>query len=564
MSIYDERPWVESYAPEALKSVEPPVVTFIDHWDDFIGKSGNGPALRYLGTTLTHRQLYDHADRMAKTLKDLGLKKGDVVGVCLPNTPQYLITILGALKGGFAATGVSPLLTPDEMVYQLNDSGAKALVILDLLYEKSLAGAADRMPELKTVITTTLIDLLPRFKQTLARLLKKVPSGRITPLAGKNVMPFKKVLDQPAGATPKTPISLDDVCFLQYTGGTTGAPKGAILTHANLAANVTQLSAVYSFDMGRDAFCSGLPMFHIAGLVLSLLGPYFGMDQIILPDPRNTKYIMDQIIKYRPNLFVNVPTLYLMLMTEPRFKDLDWSFARIFFYGAAPFTEDGIRSLEKVVGRDKVRALYGMTETCPGIAHDHPGVPRRPGSVGLPMPGISLRLVDALTGEGDVPIEQEGEIIISGPQVMRGYHNKPDETSSVFMKIDGRVWMRTGDIGRMDEDGFLYIVDRSKDMIIVSGYKVFSTELEDKLSEHPAIEMCAAVGAPNPDRPETELVKLVVQKSALYENKPDDDVRDEILTFAREKLAAYKIPKIIEFRDMPLTAVGKIDKKRLR
>ncbi|MFH1137604.1 MAG: AMP-binding protein [Pseudomonadota bacterium] len=564
MSFYDERPWVKSYAPDALKHVDPPTVGFIDHWDDFIARSASCPALRYLGTTLSHKQLYDHADRMTKTLKDLGLKKGDVVGVCLPNTPQYLITVLGALKGGFAVTGVSPLLTPDEMTYQLNDSGAKVFVILDLLFEKSLAGVANQVPGLQTVITTTLLDLLPGWKQVLARALKKVPSGRITPLAGKKMMTFKTVLSQKAGVTPKTSVSLDDACFVQYTGGTTGPPKGAVLTHANLAANVTQLRAVYSFEMGQDAFCSGLPMFHIAGLVLSLLGPYFGMDQVIVPDPRNTKYIMDQVLKYRPNLFVNVPTLYLMLMAEPRFKDLDWSFARIFFYGAAPFTEDGIQSLERIVGRDKVRALYGMTETCPGIAHDHPGVPRRAGSVGLPMPGIKLRLVDAVTGVGDVPQGQEGEIVIRGPQVMKGYHNKPDENARVFVEIDGEKWMRTGDIGRMDEDGFLYIVDRSKDMIIVSGYKVFSTELEDKLSEHPAIEMCAVVGAPNPERPETEMVKLVVQKSAAYADKPEDQVRADILAFAKKKLAAYKVPKVIEFRPMPLTAVGKIDKKRLR
>jgi len=205
-----------------------------------------------------------------------------------------------------------------------------------------------------------------------------------------------------------------------------------------------------------------------------------------------------------------------------------------------------------------------MTETSPGIAIDQPGVKKRVGSVGLPKPSTQVRVVDPMEEGVDLPMGQEGEILVSGPQVMQGYFNKPEEDSKVFVEINGERWLRTGDIGRMDEDGFLYVVDRLKDMIIVSGFKVFSTELENVLSEHPAIEMCAAVGAPNPDRPETELVKLVVQKSRTYLEKSDDQVREDILAFAREKLAAYKVPKVIEFREMPLTVVGKIDKKQLR
>lgn len=561
---YAEKPWLKSFAPGVPGEITQPEVTFVDHWDKFIKETADQPVAYYLGTTLTHRDLYNHANRMAQALKSLGLGKGDVVGVCLPNTPQYLITVLGALKAGCAVSGVSPLMSPHEMSYQLNDCGAKAFIILDLLFESTFAGIADKVPGLKTVIPTGLIDMLPGFKQVLARLLKKVPTGRITPLSGKDLIPFKQILKRYSSESPGVSISLDDPCFYQYTGGTTGLPKGAVLTHGNIISNMFQLQAIYKFEKGKDIFCSGLPMFHIAGLIVSMLSPYFGTSQVIIPDPRNTDMIIKQIETYSPTVYVNVPTLYLMLLQNPKFKEIDWSPARVFFSGAAPFSEDGVKALESVIGKGKVRELYGMTETSPGIGLDQPGLPKRYGSIGLPMPSTDVRVVDAVTGESDVPIGQAGELWVSGPQVMKEYHNKPEETARVFVNENGRRWLRTGDVVRMDEDGFIYIVDRAKDMIIVSGYKVFSTELENVMSEHPAVEMCAAVGVENPERSETEMVKLIVQTSLEYKDKADEEVKIEILNFAREKLAPYKVPKIIEFREMPLTAVGKIDKKQLR
>ena len=561
---YNDQPWLNSYGPEVVKEIDPPTETFVAHFRKVAAQAADQPALHFLGKTITYQQLQKYSDSFAQALKARGLGQGDVVGICMPNTPQYTISVLGTLKARCAVSNVSPLLKTDEMEYQLKDCGAKAMVIADMLFEKPFASAAGKCPDLQLVITTGLADMLPQVKQVLAKLLKKIPTGKITPLAGKEIISFKNAVSrhpaQDSGVNP----GLDDVCFIQYTGGTTGAPKGAVLTHRNLISNMFQFRGVLRLEMGQDVFCAALPMFHIAGLVVSLLGPFFGIAQVIIPDPRNTKFILEQIAKYKPSILVNVPTLYLMFLQDPLAKEIDWSCVKVCFSGAAPFSDDGIKALEGVVGQGKVRELYGMTETSPLIAMDQPEADKMVGSVGLPMPSTKIRLVDPVTGSGDVALGDEGEILVSGPQVMQGYHLKPEETASVFEELDGARWLHTGDIGRMDEKGFVYIVDRSKDMIIVGGYKVFSTEVENKLSEHPAVAMCAIVGLPNPEKPETEMVKMVVQRSPEYAGLPEDEVRADILAMAREKLSPYKVPKVIEFKDMPLTAVGKIDKKLLR
>ncbi|MBI9086869.1 MAG: AMP-binding protein [Desulfobacterales bacterium] len=560
---YDEKPWLKSYGPAVPKTIEPPMETFVDHFNWVAQRVPDAPAIHFLGKTLSYDRLAGDANRFANALIALGLERGDVVGICMPNTPQYMISVLGALKTGCAVSNVSPLLTAGEMEYQLNDCGAKALVIADMLFEKPFAGAAPKLPGLKTVITTGLADMLPAVKQFLARVLKKIPTGNVTPLAGKQIVRFKEILSRYPATDPGIRPDMDDICFIQYTGGTTGDPKGARLSHGNLISCMAQAEAVM-VDTGEDTFCTGLPMFHVAGLVVSLLGPYFGIAQVIIPDPRNTAMILGQIRKYKPTVLVNVPTLYLMFLQDPGVGKVDWSRVRVCYSGAAPFTDEGIRDLEAVVGEGKVRELYGMTETSPLIAMDHLGVTKKVGSVGLPMPSTQIRLLDVVTGAREVALGEEGEVWVCGPQVMQGYHNKPEADAGAFVDHDGRRWLRTGDVGKMDEDGYLFLVDRAKDMIIVGGYKVFSTEVENTLCDHPAVAMCAIVGVRNPDRPETEMVKMVAQRSPDHLHVPEDRLREEITAFARERMAPYKIPRIIEFMDLPLTAVGKIDKKQLR
>jgi acyl-CoA synthetase (AMP-forming)/AMP-acid ligase II len=287
--------------------------------------------------------------------------------------------------------------------------------------------------------------------------------------------------------------------------------------------------------------------------------------QILIPDPRNVDHIVAEYKQHRPTFLINVPSLFIMLLTNEEFRKQDFSQVRYCMSGAAPFPVDSMVDLESVVGQNKMVEVWGMTETSPLITVNPGRGKKKLGSVGLPLPSTEFRIVALEDGATQVPMGEEGELICSGPQVMIGYLNKPEETKNALREHDGKIWMHTGDVGRMDDGGFVYVVDRAKDMIIVGGYKVFSSEVEDKLYKHPAIGMCALIGIPNPDRPDSEIVKLIVQKSEAYAGKPDEEVKEDITSFAREKLAPYKVPKIIEFIDaIPLTSVGKVNKKSLR
>lgn len=562
--IYSSELWLKSYDSGVNPEIHIEHTSFPDCFEHVRKEYGNRPAVHFLGATLTFDQLMTYADRFAACLAGRGIGKGDVVAVSLPNSPQYLITLIGGLKAGCAVSGLSPLFTADEMAYQLKDCGAKAFVIMDALFEHRLSGVSDRLPDLKLVAPTMLLDFLPKYKQLLAKWLKKVPTGKMLLLEGKDVVPFMELLAQDRQPSPEVDLTREDPCFIQYTGGTTGVPKGAVCPHRSMLANIAQFDEWVQIEKGREVILSAYPMFHIAGLFTAMVGTAFGLTQVLIPDPRNTKHIAREMAKYRPHWLANVPSLYMMLVKEPEFKKLDFTDVKHCISGAAPFPVEAIHQFENIVGSGKVIEVYGMTETCVLLTcNPHKGE-KKIGSVGIPMPSTQIRLVDLETGETEVPIGQEGEIIASGPQIMNGYHDKPEETRSALREHDGRLWMHTGDIGVMDEDGYLTIVDRAKDMISVGGFKVFPREVEEMLYEHPAIDVCALIGVQNPERPETELVKLVVQKNAAYVDTPEDQLRDEIVAFAREKVAPYKVPKIVEFREVPITAAGKVDKKALR
>jgi len=371
------------------------------------------------------------------------------------------------------------------MLYQLNDSRAKALVTLDAIFEHRLLSIAEELAHLKVVVVTGVLDFLPKIKQILARVLKKVPFGRVSPLPGKRVIRFMDALSLYPDQPPDVKVIPQDHCLVQYTGGTTGTPKGTVLTHRNLIANLAQINEWIKVEEGKEIGLSGFPFFHLAGLMLGLVGLTAGCAQVLIPD--------------RPIITMN-----------PR------------------------------RGKKKV------------------------GTVGLPVQSTRVKLVDLETGTREVLLGEEGEIIAQGPQVMKGYLNKPDETECVLRELQGERWLYTGDVARMDEEGYVTIVDRTKDMLNVGGFKVFSREVEERLYDHPTIELCAIVGVPNPRRPGSELVKLVVQLGQAYKDGSKEDIKEDILSFAREHLSPYKIPKVIEFMDkLPLTPVGKVDKKAL-
>lgn len=562
---YDEKPWLKHYDADVFPDIDIPEISVVDKFNAIVSEFPDTPALHFLGITVTYKELGELADRFAQALIQNGCKPVDVVGINLPNVPQYLIAHFGALKAGCASSGVSPLLTPREMAYQLNYCKAKALVTLDAIFQHRLKDIAAQLPDLKIVVATGILDFLPWIKRILGRFIKKVPHGEVTPIQGKMVLRFMEILKEYPAMDPRVNVTPDDYCLIQYTGGTTGIPKGTILTHRNIVANLSQVDHWLKPAIGDLVVLSGFPLFHLAGLILGGAAAFYGGTQVLIPNPRDAKHIVKEMAKYRPTYLFNVPSLYMILVDEPDFHRLDFSKLIFCVSGASPFPVESIRQLEAVIGEGKVLEAYGMTETSPAVTMNPAKGKKKIGSVGVPISNTRVRLVDLDTGAGQVPLGEEGELIVLGPQVMKGYLNKPQETAIALREHDGEVWLHTGDVARMDEDGYFSIVDRAKDMLSVGGFKVFSRELEEKLYEQPAIEFCAIIGVPNPKRPGSDTVKLVVQPKQEFKEKDPELLKADILAFARDNFAPYKIPKIIEFIDnMPLTPVGKVDKKALR
>jgi long-chain acyl-CoA synthetase len=521
-------------------------------------------ALAFMGVEISFSELDQYANRFAHMLLLNGFKKGDVVGISLPNIPEYVISVMGALKAGCVVSGVSPLLSLDETTFQLKNSDAKGFVTLDALFEKYLTRIHSTLPELKLVATASVGGFLPAPKRFLGKLLGKIPKGKISPLPGKTIFQFRDILrsKQLSPARPQVEISPGDTAYLQYTGGTTGTPKGAVITHRNALADMAIVSSWLHLKRGEKNALSAFPLFHIAGLFTSSIFLSYGITQILIPNPRDTDRICADMARYKPFFTANVPSLYHLLMENPKFKRMDHSTLKVCVTAAAAYPEDSQKKLEQIIGKGKLIEAYGMTETSPLTAMNPVMGQKKLGSIGLPLPNTDIRLVDPDT---QTPVAQgePGEICIKGPQVMQGYYKLPKETQKV-MDADG--YLHTGDVAVQDADGYLTIVDRTKDMINVSGFKVFSKKIEDILTDHPAIAQVAAIGFLDPKKPGSELVKAYI---TLDENSGfqggEDELKASITAFAKEKLAAYEIPRDIEIRkELPLTSIGKLDKKKLR
>ncbi len=560
----DERFWTKSYDP-GLTDIDPAhwEKSYVDAVAPIFKRFPDKPAFAFMGVEVTFAELDRYANRFANMLLAQGLKKGDVVGINLPNIPEYIIAWLGILRAGCVVSGVSPLLSAEEMKYQLKDSNAVGLVTLDAIFAARLMGIVSDLPELKVVATTSVGGFLPAIKRVLGRLLKKIPQGKVTPLPGKYVADMIKVIrggEFPAEPPPVT-VTPDDIAYIQYTGGTTGSPKGAMLTHRSAVADLVIVQTWLGWEEGRGVALSGFPFFHIAGLFFNTNCIYLGWTQILIPNPRDTDHICGELAKYRPTALVNVPSLFQMLIANPRFKELDHTRLEACISAAAPFPEESQRELEKIVGRGKLLEVYGMTETSPLTTMNPNKRERKLGSIGLPLINTDIRLVDPGTGR-EVAVGEPGEICVKGPQVMAGYYNKPDETRKVF---DADGYLHTGDVAVQDAAGYLRIVDRTKDMLIVGGFKVFSKRVEEVMAEHPAIEMIAIIGIPNPDRPGSEQVKAIITLKPNFASRNQEELKADILKMARERLSPYEVPKYIDIRkELPLTVVGKIDKKVLR
>jgi long-chain acyl-CoA synthetase len=566
---YSDKFWKKNWDPH-VKDIDPKEfeTTYVEMIKRAFQDYPDKIALAYLGVEITFKELDEMANKFANMLAANGFKKGDVVGINLPNTIEYIVSLIGALRAGCIISGVSPLLSALQIEYQLNDlgSGEKkvALVTLDAIFAGHITKIASKLNSTKLIITTSVGAFLPKVIQVLGKLLGKIPKGKVTPLEGKTILDFHKDVLQGEFSSdpPDVKITPDDIGWIQYTGGTTGPPKGAMLNHRNVASNILSISEWLQWEFGKGVLCSGFPMFHIAGLTVAESAVYFGWTQILIPNPRDTNHIVKEMKKYHPTNLVNVPSLYQMLIKNPKFKDLDHSDLGTCISAASPFPKESQVELESIIGEGKLLELYGMTETSP-VSTMNPSLgEKKLGTIGMPIQNVDLKIIDPDTGE-EVPIGEPGEICVKGPLVMQGYYNKPEETKKA---IDADGYMHTGDVALIGEDGYLKIVDRTKDMIIVGGFKVFSSKVEDVLAEHPAIGMIALIGEPNPDRPGSEIVNAYIQLDPEFEYDGNEQkLQEDIVNYAKKKCSPYEVPKKISIMDeIPLTAVGKVDKKVLR
>jgi len=552
---HKEKPWLKNYDKHVPPTLKYEDKTFAEKFREAVEKYPDKTALIYMGKKLTYRDLDELSNQLAQYFIKSGLKPNDVVGLHMPNIPAHYISIIAVQKAGCVSTGLSPLLTPNEMEHQLNDSQTKIIMTVDLLFAK-IAEVADKT-KFSTVIVSEIADFLPGVKRVLGKLLKKIPTGEVKPLTGKTVAKFLDVIQGMPKDRVAVKRSMDDMIFMMYTGGTTGPSKGAVLTQRSYMSNREQVRTW--LDLGPEFFAlSAFPLFHIAGLAFGGFSLTIGATQICVPNPRDTHFIINALKAYKPHAIVNVPTVFFELMKKPEFKKLDLSNLKWCLSAAAPFPPEYIGELESIIGKGNFIELYGMTETSPVTCCNPRYGKKKATSIGMPMPDTEFRLIDPETGQ-PAKAGEPGEIAIRGPQVMKGYFNKPEETTNAIR--DG--WMFTGDVARMDEDGYFYIVDRVKDMVIVSGFKVFTRELDDVLIKHPDIELAASIGMPDPDRPGSERVGVaVVLKPGIEKSEAE---KEKLIKYLRENVAPYKVPKVIQFMDqLPLSGVGKILKRELR
>ena len=551
--MYDSKPWMQHYPeeiPAELEFRKEPVHQYlVDAATNFPAKI----AIHFMGQEMTYKELYDESLSFASYLQQIGIAKGDRVAIMLANTPQAVISYFGILMAGGIVVQTNPLYTERELEYQMKDSGAKAIITLDILYPR----ASKVMPQtnLQHIIVTAIKDYLPFPKNLVYPFIQKKQYGIVVNVKHEgNTHLFKEIVKiKPTKLVEYDFDFEEDVALLQYTGGTTGSPKGVMLTHRNLVANSSMCTAwLYKSKPGEESVLGIVPFFHVYGMtIVMILSVMQAYKMIILPkfDALTT---LKTIQKQRPTLFPGAPTIYIGLLNHPDLRKYDLSSIDSCLSGSAPLPIEVQEEFEAITGGKLVEG-YGLTETSP-VTHANFlwDRDRIKGSIGVPWPNTEVKIVSMDNSEL-TPVGEIGEIIIKGPQVMKGYWNRPEATEETI--IDG--WLYTGDLGYMDEKGYFYIVDRKKDMIIAGGYNIYPREIEEVLYEHPDVLEAVAAGIPDPYRGETVKAYVVLKEGSRLTS-------DDLNQYARKYLAAYKAPRLYEFREeLPKTAVGKILRRTL-
>lgn len=559
------RPWFRHYekgVPTQINIPDRPLTWLLDQ---AVSRYAGHTAFIFYRTKLTYAQFSSLANRFATELQRLGIKKGDRVAIALPNMPQYPIAFYGALRAGAVVVPTNPLYTEREMQYQLADSGARFIVMLDMFYP--IVRAVRANTELEHIIITSPTDYLPPMLQRLYPLTQLHAHHPQPPLTEKELHEDKmlhvmsamldshskggiEVFNLPVQATG------DDLAVLQYTGGTTGISKGAMLTHRNLLANVLQTrSWIRNTHDGEEVVLCVAPFFHSYGLTIGMNFPIYSASTMVLLPQFKSKEVVKAIRRYHPTQLPGIPTMYIAIMRQIGKHVADLRSIRYCISGASALPTKVRIDWEAVTGGKLVEG-YGLSEAAP-VTHCNPlNGDVRDGSIGLPLPGVDSMILDQKTLEL-APIGAEGEIMVKGPNIMQGYWNRPDETASIFFE----GWMHTGDIGKMDEEGYFYVLDRSKDMIKASGFNIYPREVEEVILLHPSVAEAAVIGIPHEYRGEAVAVFIVLKPGF----EVSEDTRDEIIAYCKKELTPYKVPKFIEFREsLPKTLIGKVLKRELR
>ncbi|MHB9058574.1 MAG: long-chain-fatty-acid--CoA ligase [Bacillota bacterium] len=543
----EERVWHSSYEPEVPRSLDYPQVPVYQFLYEAASKKPDGLAIIFFERKFTFAWLKEQVERFATALFTMGVKKDDRVALMLPNCPQIVIAYYGALRAGAAVVLTNPMYVEREIEHQMNDSGTETIVALDHLWPR-LAKVKDKTP-LRNVILTGMADYMPFPLSALYPVKARRDKLAVGIPPGSGAISFKNLLATTGAKPPAVTHDLaDDPAVFQYTGGTTGLSKGAVLTHRNLVVNTLQNRAwIHQARWGEEVVLGVLPLFHSYGMTCVMnIAVVLASPMVLLPRFVVTD-LLKAIQKHRVRLFPGAPTMYVAINNHPDLKKYDLSSIEACNSGSAPLMAETQARFQEITGGRLVEG-YGLSETSP-TTHANPIWGKsKIGSVGVPYPDTDAKIVDLETGEKELPPGEVGELIIKGPQVMKGYWNRPEETAKALR--DG--WLYTGDIAKMDEEGYFYIVDRKKDLIIAGGFNIYPRDVEEVLFEHPKVMEAAVAGIPDPYRGETVKAYVVL--------KPGETAtEEEIIAFCRERMAAFKAPRLLEFRtSLPKTMVGKV------
>ncbi len=571
----EEMLWHKHKWPETVKkSLDYPNEPLFALLDNITAEHPEAPSTLYRGIAHPFAEVKDHADRIANFLSSRGIGKGDKVAIFMPNMPMYPPVFFGILKTGATAVTCNPSYKMGELNFQLKDSGAKAVFVFDHPVFTPTGYGAAKGTDVETIVICSIKRFLPKITAIIGGLLGKVPKGDSYE---EGTVFYDDIIEQYEAKAPDVSIDpKEDLALILYTGGTTGTPKGAMLTHHNLYSNIMQFDEWVQLEPegggppeklkpGVEVFVGALPWYHSYGLTLSMLASYFmGSALICIPDPRAGKPPMSDLLAdiqdNKGSILHCVPALYAGMVNNPTVGKYDLSSLRGCGSGAAPLPPELAKVFESTTGATLFEG-YGLTETAP-MATANPSLKslRKFGSIGLPISDTYVTILDLETGNKELEQGETGEIAISGPQVMKGYWNQPDETAAVIRTINGKRYFLTGDIGHQDEEGFFVVSDRKKDMINVGGLKAYPREIEDQFFEHPKVAMAAVIGLPREDDPTNEYVKAYV---ILKEGETATE--EEFVAWAKENMAGYKRPKEVEFVDtLPMTSVGKVLRRELK